>query len=101
MTTGIGFEDFFWLSIAVKDELKALPVITNELQRMALLSFAQIGQFDGDDTVFLTHYSNRTVRPFQECSKRAYDQITKVILEAGNAQSSGEIIHSPARHAGP
>jgi hypothetical protein len=88
VTTGVGFEDFFWLSIAVKDEIQALPVITKELQRMALLSFAQIGQFDGDDTVFLTHYSNRTVRPFQECSKRAYDQITKVILEAGGTPST-------------
>ena len=87
VTTGIGFEDFFWLSIAVKNEAQAIPVIIAELRRMALLPFAQIGQFDGDDTVFLTHYSNRTVRPFQECSKRAYDQITKVILEAGGTPS--------------
>ena len=90
VTTGIGFEDFFWLSIAVKNELQALPVITGELQRMALLSFAQIGQFDGDDTVFLTHYSNRTVRPFQECSKRAYEQITKIILSASGLPSEGD-----------
>jgi len=101
VTTGIGFEDFFWLSIAVKDELKALPVIIAELQRMALLSFAQIGQFDGDETIFLTHYSNRTVRPFQECFETRLRPYYQSDHGSQRRRAVGRGFDTAARASGP
>jgi hypothetical protein len=73
---GFGIEDFFWFSIVTKGQVAALSVVKAELERMALLSHTQIGNFDG--TGFRTIYAMGSLRPFNECVIRAMNLMKRV-----------------------